>query len=60
MRIKLVGALPRELRDLGLKVEDKFEAYPAENTSLAAVQVKLLIDGATQVATIYPENFVKI
>lgn len=60
MRIKLVGALPRELRDLNLKVGDKLDAYPAENTRLGAVQVKLMIDEMPQVATIYPENYVKI
>jgi hypothetical protein len=60
MRIKLVGALPRELRDLNLKVNDKLDAYPAENTRLGAVQVKLMIDEVPQVATIYPENYVKI
>jgi hypothetical protein len=60
MRIKLVGALSRDLKDLKLKPGDKFEAYPAENTNLAAVQVKLMVDGSPTIATIYPENFVKI
>ena len=60
MRIKLVGALPRELKDMGFNPGDKLDAYDAENTTLNAVQVNVFIEGERQVATIYPENYVKM
>lgn len=59
MRIKLVGALPEQLRDMGFKTGDKHEAYPSENTKLGAVEIKVMIDGQQSVATVYPENFIK-
>lgn len=59
MRIKLTGALPEELRDMGFKSGDKHEAYPSENTSLGAVEIKTFVDGKENIATVYPENFIK-
>jgi len=58
--IKLVGALPRELRDAGLRTGDKLKAEPAENSKLGAVRVKLWKDDADYIATVWPENFQKI
>lgn len=60
MRIKLVGALPRELKDLGLKPGDEFDAFEAVNTRLNAVQVRISKDEEIQIATVYPENYKKI
>lgn len=60
MRIKLVGALPRELKDMGFEPGNQFDAAPAVNTRLNAVQVRIQKDGEIQVATIYPENYKKI
>lgn len=60
MTIKIVGALPRELRDAGLKPGDKLKAEPAENSKLGAVKVKLWKDEADYIATVWPENYVKI
>ncbi len=60
MTIKLVGALPRELKDAGLRIGDKLKAEPAENTTLGAVKVKLWKDEADYHVTIWPENFQKI
>ena len=60
MKIKLVGALPQMLKDMGLKPGDKFEAQPAEYSRLGAVTVKVPIDDEIQIATIWPENFKKI
>jgi hypothetical protein len=59
MRIKLVGALPEELRDMGFKPGEKHEAWPSEKTRLGAVEIQITVDGAPAIATVYPENFVK-
>jgi len=60
MTIKIVGALPRELRDAGLKPGDKLKAEPAENSKLGAVRVKLWKDEADYFATVWPENYIKL
>jgi hypothetical protein len=60
MTIKLVGALPRELRDAGLKPGDKLKAEPAENSTLGAAKIKIWKDDADYIATVWPENYVKI
>ena len=60
MRIKLVGALPRELKDMGLKPNDEFDAVDAENTRLKAVQIRFQANDEPQVATVYPENYKKL
>lgn len=59
MKIKLVGALPRELKDLGLKPGDQFDAQPAENTTLKAVQFFVWADEKFK-CTVWPENYVEI
>lgn len=60
MKIKLVGALPRQLRDMGLKPGDKFDASPAENTRYNAVRFKVMVGDEEQVATVYQENYKEI
>jgi putative lipoic acid-binding regulatory protein len=60
MKIKLVGALPRQLRDMGLKAGDKFDASPAENTRYNAVRFKVMVGEEEQVATVYQENYKEI
>lgn len=60
MKIKIVGALPQMLKDLGVKPGDKFDAEPAPNTTLGAVMFKVNVDGELQWATVWPENFKKI
>jgi hypothetical protein len=60
MRIKLVGALPTELKDFGLKPGDIVDAYPADGTIKDTMQFKMHVDGEPQVATVYPENYKKI
>lgn len=60
MKIKLVGALPRQLRDMGLKAGDKFDAAPAENTRYNAVRFKVVVGEEEQVATVYQENYKEI
>ena len=60
MKIKLVGALPRQLKEMGLKPGDKFDASAAENTRYNAVQFFVMVGDEMQVATVYQENYVKI
>ena len=60
MRIELVGALPRELKDLGFEPGNQFDASPAENTRLNAVKVRIQKDGEPCIATVYPENYKKL
>ena len=60
MKIKLVGALSARLRDLKLKPGDKFEAEPAPNTNLGAVQFQVEIDDEFHVCTVWPQNYIKI
>lgn len=60
MRIKLFGALPTALKDLGLKAGDIVDAYPIEGTIKDTMQFKMHVDGEPQVATVYPENYKKI
>jgi hypothetical protein len=60
MKIKLTGALPRQLKEMGLKAGEKFDASPAENTRYKAMQFKVLVGDEEQVATVYQENYVQI
>lgn len=60
MKIILVGALPRQLRDMGLKSGDTFDASPAENTRYNAVRFKIVAGDEELVATVYQENYKKI
>ena len=61
MKIKLVGALPTQLKDLGLKAGDLFEAYPSTSSTYAnAVEIKVMKDGEPCVATVYSENYKKL
>jgi len=59
MKIKLVGALPRELKDLDLKPGQTFDAFPAEKTSTRAVQFYIWRDGK-YTCTVWPENFIEV
>ncbi|HSW67287.1 MAG TPA: hypothetical protein VLH16_01765 [Bacteroidales bacterium] len=58
--IKLVGALPRELKDAGLKPGDKLKAEPAENSKLGALKIRTWKEEADYYCTVWPENYVKI
>jgi hypothetical protein len=60
MKIKLVGALPQQLKDLGLKPGDKFNAELAENGKYGAALIRPEFEGETVVATVYQENYKKI
>jgi hypothetical protein len=60
MRIKLVGALPTELKDFSLKPGDIVDAYPATGTIKDTMQFKLHVAGEIQIATVYPENYKKL
>ena len=60
MKIKLVGALPRQLKEMCLKPGDQFDASAAENTRYNAVQFFVIVDDEMQVATVYQENYIKI
>lgn len=60
MKIKLTGALPTRLKDLNLKPGDKFDAEPAPNTKLGAVQFNVEVDDEFHIVTVYPENFIKL
>lgn len=60
MKIKLVGALPERLRDLGIKPGDRFDAEPAPNTRLGAVRFNVEKDDEFHICTVWPENFVKL
>ena len=59
MKIKLVGALPRELKDVGLKPGDEFNAFPAEKTNTRAVQFFIWREGNYK-CTVWPENFIEV
>lgn len=58
MKIKLKGALTRELKDLGLKAGQTFDATPAEKTHSNAVQFFIWRDGEKCKCTVWPENFI--
>ena len=60
MKIKLTGALPRQLKEMGLKPGEKFEAMPAENTRLGAMRFKVMVGDEEQVATVYKENYIEL
>jgi hypothetical protein len=60
MLIKLTGALPARLKDLKLKAGDKFNAQPAPNGYLGAVQFQVEIDDEFHIVTVNPENYIKI
>jgi hypothetical protein len=60
MIIKLVGALPEQLRDMGFKPGEIYEAYSSENTRLDAVKIQKVVDGTVAIATVYLENYKKI
>ena len=60
MKIKLVGALPQKLKDLGLTPGEIFYAEPAPNTKLGAVRFLIFKDDEWQFVTVYPENFKKL
>lgn len=61
LNIKLVGALPIQLRELGLKPGDRFQnVEKAEGHREGAVKVRFIFDDNENVAIVYPENYVKI
>ncbi len=60
MKIKLVGALPRELKDLGLKPGQTFDASPAEKTNTRAVQFFIWREEENCKCTVWPENFILV
>lgn len=59
MMIELVGALPRELKDRGLKAGDVVNAQPSENSRLGAMQFRVKVDDDIEVCTVFQENYVK-
>jgi hypothetical protein len=61
MDIKLTGALPRQLRELGLKAGDKFQnVEPADGHRKGAVRIRFMFDDAENVAVVYPENYERL
>jgi putative lipoic acid-binding regulatory protein len=60
MTIKLVGALPRELKDAGLRSGDKLKAEPSEKGTYGAVKITIWKDEAEYILTVYQENYIKI
>ena len=59
MRIKLVGALPEQLRDLGFKAGDKVDAYELEGSKIGTMQFKVWVYGQEQLASVTDLNYVK-
>lgn len=60
MNIRLVGALPRQLKEVGLKPGDRFQDVQlAEGHRKGAVKVRFLNGDEENVAVIYPENYEK-
>jgi len=58
MDIRLVGALPRQLRELGLKPGDKFQDVElAPDHRKGAVTVKFINDEKENLAVVFPENY---
>jgi hypothetical protein len=58
MDIRLTGALPRQLRELGLKSGDRFQnVEPAEGHRKGAVKIRFMFDDEENVAVVYPENY---
>jgi len=57
MKIKLVGALPRELKDLGVKSGQTYDAFPAQKTNTRAVQFYIWRNEEQCICTVWPENF---
>jgi len=60
MKIKLVGALPLKLRDLGLKTGDIYNARQAENGKYGAAIIQVDKEGEDFIATVYQENYKKV
>lgn len=60
MKIKLVGALPQTLRDVGLRPGDKFNAELSENGKYGAAVIKVDFQGEILTETVYQENYKKI
>jgi len=61
MDIKLTGALPQPLRDLGLKPGDKFQnVEPAEGHRKGTVRIWFMIDDAPNTAIVYIENYKQV
>jgi hypothetical protein len=61
MDIKLVGALPRQLRELGLKTGDRFQDVPpAPGHREGAVWVRFMNDDAECTAIVYRENYLPL
>ena len=58
MDIRLTGALPRILRELGLKAGDRFQnVEAAEGHRKGAVKIRFMFDDEENVAVVYPENY---
>lgn len=61
MDIKLTGALPRELKDLGLKPGDRFkDVEPVTGLKYGAMRLRVWHDDEERVAVVYQENYVKL
>lgn len=52
-----MGALPRELRDMGVKSGQTFDAFPAQKTNTRAVQFYIWHNEEQCICTVWPENF---
>lgn len=60
MKIKLVGALPRVLKDYGFKPGQIWYAEPSLSGKYESVIIKISVDDEVCVATVYKENYVVV
>lgn len=60
MKIKVKGELKDHVKDLGVKVGQTYDAFPAINTRLDAVQFIVVKGGESLVCTLLPENYTKL
>lgn len=60
MKIKVKGILKQHIKDLGVRTGQTYDAFPAINTRLDAIQFIVEKDGEMLVCTLLPHNYKKI
>lgn len=60
MTIKITGALPTQLKDVGIKPGMIFNSVPAESTILGARKITWQFNDEYLDVVIYPENYFKV
>lgn len=60
MRIRIIGKLPDHVKDMGVKVNQVYDAHEAPDTTLDARRFRVVKDGQEQYCTVLPANYKEV